>query len=180
MKNLKATTTILAIAFLGFSASCKENRKNVESNAIVMTSQQSSQAKTLLADYMAIKDALVADDSKAAATAAKQLESSLAKFNVGDFKGEQQAELKKIIADAKEHAEHISKSEISHQREHFKSLSIAIMDMVTVTGTEMTLYQQFCPMYDRGSAWLSMSKDIKNPYYGSKMLTCGTVKKEIN
>ena len=47
MRNLKVTTTILAIAFLGFSASCKENRKNVESNAIVMTSQQSSQAKTV-------------------------------------------------------------------------------------------------------------------------------------
>jgi len=180
MKNLKVTITILAIAFLGFSASCKESRKDMESNAIVMTSQQSSQAKTVLADYMTLKDALVADDSKAAAAAAIQLESSLAKFNVGDFKEEQQAELKKTIADVKEHAEHISKSEISHQREHFKSLSLAIMDMVTVTGTETTLYQQFCPMYDRGSAWLSMSKGIKNPYYGSKMLTCGTVKKEIN
>ncbi|EKF53808.1 hypothetical protein I215_15663, partial [Galbibacter marinus] len=48
------------------------------------------------------------------------------------------------------------------------------------TGTENTLYQQFCPMYDGGSAWLSLSKDIKNPYYGSQMLNCGKVQKEIN
>ncbi|HAT65636.1 MAG TPA: hypothetical protein DCS66_13745, partial [Flavobacteriaceae bacterium] len=26
----------------------------------------------------------------------------------------------------------------------------------------------------------SMSEDIKNPYYGSKMLSCGKVQKEIN
>jgi hypothetical protein len=52
--------------------------------------------------------------------------------------------------------------------------------MVAITGTENTLYQQFCPMYDKGSAWLSMEKEIRNPYYGSKMMACGKVQKEIN
>jgi len=59
-------------------------------------------------------------------------------------------------------------------------LSKDIMDMVAITGTENTLYQQFCPMYDGGSAWLSMNEEIRNPYYGSKMLKCGKVQKEIN
>jgi hypothetical protein len=58
-------------------------------------------------------------------------------------------------------------------------LSKDMMDMVAITGTDATLYQQFCPMYDKGSAWLSMEKDIKNPYYGSKMMNCGKVEKEI-
>jgi hypothetical protein len=35
-------------------------------------------------------------------------------------------------------------------------------------------------MYDKGSAWLSTTKEVKNPYYGSKMLKCGSVKKQIN
>jgi hypothetical protein len=35
-------------------------------------------------------------------------------------------------------------------------------------------------MYDGGSAWLSMEEDIKNPYYGSQMLNCGKVQREIN
>ena len=87
---------------------------------------------------------------------------------------------KDIIDDAKEHAEHISRSEMDHQREHFKTLSKDIIDLVAITGTETTLYQQFCPMYDKGSAWLSKEKEIKNPYYGSKMLSCGKVQKEIN
>ncbi|HAT65637.1 MAG TPA: hypothetical protein DCS66_13750, partial [Flavobacteriaceae bacterium] len=47
-------------------------------------------------------------------------------------------------------------SAMDHQREHFKILSKDITDMIAITGTENTLYQQFCPMYDGGSAWLSM------------------------
>ena len=88
-------------------------------------------------------------------------------------------ELIEIIEDAIEHAEHIAKSELDHQREHFKTLSKDITDMITITGTENTLYQQFCPMYDKGSSWLSTNKEVKNPYYGSKMPNCGKVQKEI-
>jgi hypothetical protein len=35
------------------------------------------------------------------------------------------------------------------------------------------IYQQYCPM--KKSNWLSSEKPIKNPYYGSSMLTCGQV-----
>jgi hypothetical protein len=31
----------------------------------------------------------------------------------------------------------------------------------------------------KGAIWLSETKEIKNPYYGKKMLTCGNVKEEI-
>ena len=92
---------------------------------------------------------------------------------------EQQEELADIIEDATEHAEHIAESAIDHQREHFKTLSKDITDMVAITGTKNTLYQQFCPMYDKGSAWLSTNNEIRNPYYGSRMLKCGKVQKTI-
>ena len=205
MKNPKVTTTILALAFLSFTAmSCKENKKEStdtmssempmeghdhaamdqdqmsSSDAMPMNAQQSSQTKQILADYMAVKDALVNDDENAAQKVGGQLETALSSFNVSSYTAEQQAELNDIIEDAKEHAEHISKSEIDHQREHFKMLSKDMLDMVAITGAGETVYELFCPMYDKGSSWLSMSKDIKNPFYGSKMLTCGSVKKQIN
>lgn len=209
MRNLKVKTTILAMAFLGFT-SCNENKKeasnhdlhsemldnetslNSESQIEINYNEistpndegssnvQNTQMGQVLSDYMTLKDALVATNKDDAAKAGKNLESTLNGFNVSSYSIEQQKELIDIISDAKEHAEHIAKSEIDHQREHFKALSNNIIDMVGITGTETKLFQQFCPMYDKGSSWLSMSKDIKNPYYGSKMLTCGTVKKEIN
>ncbi len=33
---------------------------------------------------------------------------------------------------------------------------------------------------DAGAYWLSKTSDIKNPYYGKKMLTCGEVKDSID
>ncbi|PKP34687.1 MAG: hypothetical protein CVT98_10650 [Bacteroidetes bacterium HGW-Bacteroidetes-15] len=44
-----------------------------------------------------------------------------------------------------------------------------------------TIYVQHCPMADnnKGADWLSSEKEIKNPYFGSSMLKCGEVTKEI-
>jgi hypothetical protein len=36
-----------------------------------------------------------------------------------------------------------------------------------------SVYYQYCPM--KKMYWLSKEETIKNPYYGSKMLTCGNV-----
>lgn len=207
MKKARVTTAILAMAFVSLTAmSCKDSKKedsqdamhsemNEEghhddssmdndkmsaSNDMMDSNAQTSDAKQILADYMMLKDALVATNKEDAAKAGKKLESTLNGFDVSSYTSEEQTELKDIIADAKEHAEHIGKSEMDHQREHFKTLSKDIMDMVAITGTETTLYQQFCPMYDGGSAWLSMEKEIRNPYYGSKMMACGKVQREIN
>jgi Cu(I)/Ag(I) efflux system membrane fusion protein len=44
-----------------------------------------------------------------------------------------------------------------------------------------TLYVQKCPMANsnKGAVWLSTEKEVKNPYYGDTMLTCGSVIEEI-
>ena len=91
-------------------------------------------------------------------------------------------EYMEIMESAKEHAEHIIKSDLKHQREHFLALSTDIIDLVALLGTEKTLYKDFCPMANnnKGGFWLSEIKDIKNPYYGARMLKCGSVKKQIN
>ncbi len=204
MKKVRVTTAIMVMAFVSLTAmSCKDGKNeqteeaaiNSEmnheegmnhddmssSNSAMASDAQNSGSKLVLADYMVLKDALVATDEKAVASAGKKLENTLKAFNVTSYTSEQQKELKDIIEVATEHAEHIGKSEMAHQREHFKMLTKDITDLVAITGTDNTLYQQFCPMYaDGGGAWLSMEKEIKNPYFGSKMMNCGKVQKEIN
>ncbi len=85
--------------------------------------------------------------------------------------------------DAKEHAAHISANadKIDHQREHFETLSKDVYDLVKAFPAGQTLYQAHCPMYNdgKGAIWLSETKAIKNPYYGKKMITCGSVKETI-
>src|SRR5699024_12597967 len=106
----------------------------------------------ILADYMTLKDALVATDESASAKAGKQLENTLKSFDVSSYTPEQQKELKDIIEVATEHAEHISRSDVAHQREHFQMLTKDNTDMIEIIGTDNTLYQQYCPMYadDKG------------------------------
>lgn len=202
MKNLKVTTGILAMAFLTLTVmSCKDAKKehnydeghNTEMNhdnsdghhdsdkkEMAMNSNQDGNAEMILKDYFNLKDALVSDDEAKAKEFGAVLKKSLEILAISKYTEEQQTELKEIIEDAVEHAEHISESPIAHQREHFKILSKDVTDMVVITGTANTLYEQFCPMYDKGSTWLSKSEEVRNPYYGSKMLKCGKVQKEIN
>jgi hypothetical protein len=70
---------------------------------------------------------------------------------------------------------------IKHQREHFETLSKDVYDLVKTFGAGETMYKDFCPMYNnnKGAAWLSETKEIKNPYLGKKMTTCGEVKETI-
>ncbi len=151
-----------------------------EKKEMTMNTNQDGNAEAVLKDYFNLKDVLVGDDN----TKAKELGATLAKsfgnLDIAKYTDTEKTELKEIIEDAVEHAEHISKSEIDHQREHFKILSKDVTDMVAITGSANTLYEQSCPMYDGGSAWLSMNKEVRNPYYGSKMLKCGKVQREIN
>lgn len=209
MKHLKVTTSVLALAFVSLMAvSCKDGKKEEGSDDAMhseMSSEedhhheegmehdemdgsgdmmgskaQASDANQVLADYMVLKNALVADNKEDAARAGEKIESALRGLNISSYTAEQQKELKDIVADAAEHAEHIGKSEMDHQREHFKTLSKDMIDMVAITGADGKMYQMFCPMYDDGSPWLSMEKEVKNPYYGSKMISCGKMEKEIN
>ena len=186
MKRLKmsiAAILLLAVTYVNAQdghnhSTMKMDNKKMDHSK--MTIKSDAKAEAILSDYFNLKDALVNDDAKKAAQAGSKLIVSLKAFDRKTYKGMQQMELIEIIEDATEHAEHIVKSPIDHQREHFKTLSKDVADLLAITGTANLLYEQFCPMYDKGSAWLSTSKEVKNPYYGSKMLKCGSVKKQIN
>lgn len=179
MKNLKMSIAAMLLIVVSFTNAQEKEKMNHHGN-MKMHKTQDAKAEAVLADYFMVKDALVGDNTKKAAQMGTKLVASLKAFDSSSYTKKQQEELADIIEDATEQAEHIAKSAIDHQREHFKALSKDITDMVAITGTKNTLYQQFCPMYDRGSAWLSTSNEVRNPYYGGKMLKCGKVQKEIN
>src|SRR5690554_117726 len=206
-KNLRVTTTIIAMAFLSLTImSCRDTKKvdshyrmdsemmddghhhdssmnnddMKESQEIMVSKVQNPESELVLADYMTLKNALVETDNKAASEAGKKLENTLKSFKLDSYPTEQQKKLQQIIASAIEHSGEIAHSGMKEQRAHFQMLNNAITEMVAITGTEHTLYQQYCPMYGDGGAWLSAEKNIRNPYFGSKMMTCGTVQKKIN
>ena len=198
MKTVKRTIGTMALAAIVMvTVSCKDGNKNEpakpmsnemhqetmdDKTDMAMDNSQDAKAEAILKGYFNLKDALVNDDNSKAKELGNTLAQSLKSFDASSYSDSQQNELKDIIEDATEHAEHIGESDIKHQREHFKTLSKDMTDMVAITGTSMTIYEQYCPMYDnnKGGAWLSMNDAIRNPYFGDKMLTCGKVQREIN
>ena len=135
----------LAISLFGFSAFAQNTN-------------------TLLNNYISVKNVLVSGDGKAVSQAVTTLYQSVK--NEENFA--QKAELLKAT-------EKLNKaSSIEKQRAVFNDVSTAMWKLVKNSDkVNHVVYYQYCPM--KKSYWLSNEKEIKNPYYGSSMLTCGKV-----
>jgi hypothetical protein len=138
-------------------------------------SETSERLNELLTSYYGVKNALIAEDGVTASTKAGEFLKALAEVKVEKMSAKEQKTWEEYAEKIKFDAEHITETkEASHQRDHFNDLSnnlFAILKAFKVNTAEV--YQQFCPM--KKAYWLSESADIKNPYYGKKMLTCGKV-----
>jgi len=187
-------TLIYSSAFsLLFLAACSNGSNKTQStDTSDTTSSQTVASKSLdkgsstsaiLSSYIKLKNAFTADNDKDAAAAGNEMVTTFASFDKKSLTPEQVKAYTDIYDDAKEHAEHIGANagNIAHQREHFDMLSKDMYDLVKLLGTSQPLYVDHCPMYNnnKGAIWLSEVKDIKNPYLGKAMPTCGTVKEEL-
>ena len=147
---------------------------------IAVSGKFQNQLKQVFDDYILLKDALVNDDAKMAQQAGMQINQSLKKVDMKLLSDEIahnhwmtiQKEIKNSAASIE------NSSEIASQRGHFKHLSAHMTSSLQLFGINQTVYNEFCPMADdnKGGYWLSLEKEIRNPYYGQAMLTCGEVK----
>ncbi len=157
--------------------------KAVVSKPLSIDKQVKDALQPLYTAYLQWKDALANDNFKEAQKLTTNLKSALDKINMTLFKGDShnvwmdyQGSLSKNL----EHIEHFSN--IDQLRKAFQSVSATMIEMTnTFTPLDKTIYVQHCPMVDnnKGADWQSSEKQIKNPYFGSSMLTCGEVTKEI-
>lgn len=197
MKSNRIQNSIFTIGFSILLIACGDGKTtsqsdtsydSVKNDTELSTAQNAENSSTdilierrttsqIIDNYLAIKNALVQDDSKSAANFGQILSESAKIFDVSEYEGNTLVEVKEILEVIIEHGEHISYSDIAHQREHFEIMTTDFVDLIAIAGTDRTLHKQFCPMYDdgKGGIWLSESEEIKNPLYGSKMLTCGSV-----
>lgn len=195
MKNNIIVLSAIIIATFIVQAQEKHEHHNKKESASVTTKADTTSTtrvidtktaaaiKDIIEHYLHLKNALVSDNTKDAASAGNEIVDAIKKVDKSIFTAEQVKLFVEAGDDARENAEHIGDNagKIDHQREHFDMLSSDIYDLVKAFGSEQVLYKDFCPMFNdkKGALWLSEIKTIKNPYYGKKMLTCGSVKEEI-
>jgi hypothetical protein len=127
-----------------------------------------SQLSLLLSNYYDIKDALVEGRPAAASLKAVEFVKTL---NGVDYKVISEGNVNALLMDAGAISE---TKDLKRQREYFANFSnnmVALAKAIKLGSAPV--YQQYCPM--KKTYWLSRDMAIKNPYYGSAMLTCGQI-----
>jgi hypothetical protein len=188
---MKNTFLAIAIGAITLAACNSSNNKSDETKKMSdssthVTAQASaftSPVNGILQIYLQMKDAFVNDNDKEAANAGNAMLKALNGFDTKILKEDEKKVFADIADDAKEHAEHIGMNagNIKHQREHFDILSKDMYDLVKKFAAGEPIYVDYCPMYNdnKGATWLSETKEIKNPYFGKEMNTCGSIKEEL-
>jgi Cu(I)/Ag(I) efflux system membrane fusion protein len=130
-----------------------------------------------------MKDALVSDNFGKAKASGIQLLELTNNMNMDLFTGKSHEVWKTLQNEIKselQHIEHFTK--LDEVRDAFVNLSDTMISLANIFKPNETLFVLHCPMANnnKGADWLSSSKEIKNPYYGKAMLTCGEVKDTIN
>jgi Cu(I)/Ag(I) efflux system membrane fusion protein len=133
--------------------------------------------------YIKLKDELVEAKPGTAQTAAQDMGKALASFKAVSSDGEVKEAWETVASQLKEYIDQIaSERNLDKQRQTFIDLSNLMIASVRSFGIAGgTLYLQNCPMAnnDLGADWLALESNIRNPYYGSLMMTCGTVEGEF-
>ena len=179
-----------AILTLSFAACNSTNNKKantsdstqVSATSTTVTANDAKPADGILTGYINLKNSLAADNGSDAAKNGQEILDAVSKFDSSSLTPEQKKTFLGLVGDIKENSEHINENgdKIEHQREHFEMLSKDMTDLVKSVGTNKVVYLDSCPMYDGGKGtWLSEMKEIKNPYLGKKMDTCGAIKETI-
>ena len=119
---------------------------------------------TLVDPYLQIQSALAEDRFDAIAALAKSVEQAASSLGKD---AEKLAERAKVLAQAKDiAAARTAFGEVSRELEAYAEKTQSTF------GSDVRL--AYCPMADK--SWRQKGKEIRNPYYGAAMLTCGNFK----
>src|SRR6266516_562638 len=152
--RLLIAATLLALPVASFAA----DEKKTESALM-------EPVKSVLAHYLMIQTELAKDSLKGV----EEHANAIAKAVKGD-------EMKMLSPDVAKQAETLAKAkDLKAAREAFKPLSASLVKYLADNKAGNGVYHEaYCPMVK--ASWLQTGKDIKNPYMGKEMLTCGTLK----
>jgi Cu(I)/Ag(I) efflux system membrane fusion protein len=179
------TFTVDAAAQLQGKKSMMNQRMNTDTPTMAEMEMDFSEAfqqrfKKVINPYLQMKDAFVASDPEQVAKYALITKRSMESLNTNTLGKMEQAHLMTSI----QMLEAITENEsLENQRAHFVLLNENLVPVVSnLHGLNKTLYVQRCPMANnnKGAVWLSTEKDIRNPYFGDQMISCGSVVDTLN
>ncbi|HYF02170.1 MAG TPA: efflux RND transporter periplasmic adaptor subunit [Patescibacteria group bacterium] len=138
--------------------------------------------KAALAQYDAMREAFVASDPAKAKQTANDFKNALFKTQSTGLSGAEAEAFKNRKNTISAATENITKeNSIEKQRESFKTISDNFAELLKAFGAGEKVYRAYCPMGfgNKGASWITLTKEIENPYFGEAMLKCGEIAEEI-
>jgi len=133
--------------------------------------------------YIGLKDAFIASDANKVNEETKVTAEALAKVDMKLLSGAAHNDWMNYLTTLQTSLKEIQGStDIETQRKAFSNLSDNLYKSVKAFGLGgKEAFYDYCPMAfnNEGAYWLSDQAEIKNPYFGDKMLTCGQVKEKL-
>jgi len=157
----------------------KENIQHVE-----ISQESKKEFSGLLDGYFHLKEALVNDDFETAKKEVGEVAKGLGRISISTLEPSLKNPWENLRAQMKDEVHALKTAEnIEDLRAGFDELSIILIELVQSFGlSDREMYIQYCPMANEntGAHWLSLSSEIRNPYFGESMLNCGEVEKKLN
>ena len=177
--------TVLTLSFVGLLAACGNNEQQLDSHeghnhGPASTTEAPAAVKTTVnikndhlnavyQQYQKLTEALTEGNSSTAKVAAVAFEAGAKEIKGGSSLAATAAKISNA-------------ADLESQRITFANLSDEFISLLKQTGMNSgELYVAHCPMAlnDKGASWVSNTKEIRNPYFGESMLTCGSVKETV-
>ncbi len=140
------------------------------------------QVKAVFDAYLPFKDRLVASDFDGALRQASSINNKLEKVDMRLVKGEAHNSWMEQLKVLNQVVSTINKANnLEETRQLLSPLSDQLYHVLKQYKITTNAYRQYCPMAmnDKGAFWLSDSEEIRNPYFGDAMLSCGEVEEEL-
>lgn len=157
--------------------------KDKNPKSVSISQKAKDNLKPIFENYLELKDELTNDNLEAAKKSGNNLLKSVENVNMALFTGESHNIWMGLSTELKTSLEHLGHFKtLEELRKAFLQVSNSIINLEsTFNPNDKPLYVLHCPMANnnKGADWLSASKEVRNPYYGKSMLTCGEVSKEL-
>ena len=142
-----------------------------------------TQLRAVFTASLQLKEAFVASDAARATAAVPEMRNVLSKVEMGVLKDEALMDWMGYLKVFNDNLDIIaSSSDLAAQRKSFGLIHEALYKSLKSFGFGRgVIYYDYCPMANNktGAYWLSNDKEIRNPYFGNEMLTCGKVKETL-
>jgi hypothetical protein len=201
-KSYFGSLLLLTAIFLMLSA-CSGNKKENESHTDSTHAEEKSESESLevtapqfdvpeefqqqlaslFGTYLSLKDAFVSSDAEKVRSEAASTIKAVGKVDMKLLSGAAHTDWMAYLTSINNSLKDIeATNDLEAQRRAFSILSDNLYKTIKAFGLGGTeAFYEYCPMAfdNEGAYWLSDSEQIRNPYFGDKMLACGEVREKL-